>query len=92
MHGHCRRVPFAVAQSRIRNKKKSDCQPNANRRNSFQIYKSARAPVVAHARLLIVTPSKAAESTPFIIIIIVVAAVSLSTYRKQSDHQVNQEH
>ena len=62
-----------------RNKEKSDCQPNANRPNSFQILKSARAPVVALARLLIGTLSNATESTPVIIVIIVVAAVSLST-------------
>ena len=78
-HGHCRRVPFAVAQSRIRVKEKSDCQPNANRPNSFQILKSARAPIVARARLLIATPSNAEESAQVIIVIIVVATVSLST-------------
>jgi len=48
-HGHCRRVPFVVAQSRIRIKEKSNRQPNTNRPNSFHILKSARASVAARA-------------------------------------------
>ena len=62
-----------------RNEEKSDRQPNTNRPNGFHILKSARAPVVAHTRLLIVAPLAAAEPAPVIVAVVVIVAVSLST-------------